>query len=383
MLPFTNKNAVLKNTDKGTFIPLAKPFISEEDIAVVNNVLRSGMLVQGEYVARLEESFAHYHNVKHAIAVANGTATMHLALSALGIGKGDEVIVPAFSFMATANVVELVGATPVFVDIDSATFNIDVTQLEEKITSKTKAIIPVHQFGMACNIAAVTAVAGQYNLHLVEDAACALGATYEGKKAGTFGIAASFSLHPRKSITSGEGGVLLTNDDALATKLRQLRNHGIELQNGRTEFVESGYNYRITDFQAALAWSQFQRLNAILDKKNKVAVKYFSALTNTKLSLPFVPSACNHTWQTFHILLDDSLDQQHTIQKLKDQGIGTNNGAQCIPAQIYYQDKYGLNVKALFPNAYRAYTKGLAIPMFPCLTHEETLYIAQTLNQLT
>ena len=364
------------------FIPLAKPDIREEDIELVNNVLRSGMLVQGVYVEKLEKAFAEYHGVGHAIALSNGTATLHLALKVLGIGPGDEVIVPAFSYVATANVVELVGATCVFVDIDLDTFNIDTKRIEEKITPKTKAIIPVHEFGLACDIEAVCALAEKHNLHVIEDAACALGARQNKKLVGTFGVMGSFSLHPRKSITSGEGGILLTHDDAIATKLRQIRNHGIQLTNGQMDFVEAGFNYRMTDFQAALAWSQFQRFEDILAYKNELAAHYFKALTNSKTKLPSVPPDRNHTWQTFHVLLQEGADQKQIMEKLRAENIGSNYGAQCIPAQTYYQNRYGLDAAALFPNAYNAYTKGLAIPLYERLTREDILHIAKIVNKL-
>lgn len=364
------------------FLPLAKPDIREEDIAVVNEVLRSGMLVQGTYVAKLEAAFADFHGVKHAIAVSNGTATLHLALKVLGVGPGDEVIVPAFSYVATANVVELVGATCVFIDIDPATFNIDVALIEEKITPRTKAIIPVHEFGLACDIEAVCALAKKYNLAVIEDAACALGARQNGKLVGTFGTFGSFSLHPRKSITSGEGGVLLTDDDDLAEKVRQLRNHGIRMEEGHMNFVDAGFNYRMTDFQGALAWSQFQRLEEILAYKNELAELYFSTLIHRGITLPVVPPGRNHTWQTFHVLLADELDQQHVIGQLKQQGIGTNYGAQCIPAQTYYERKYALGAARAFPHAYKAFIKGLAIPVYERLTKDDILFIAQTINQL-
>ena len=364
------------------FLPLAKPDIREEDIALVNEVLRSGMLVQGVYVEKLEKAFADFHSVKHAIAVSNGTATLHLALKVLGIGKGDEVIIPALSYVATANVVELVGATCVFVDVDERTFNINVNKIEEKISSRTKAIIPVHEFGLACDIETVCAIAKKYNIPVVEDAACALGAWQKKKLTGTHGILGSFSLHPRKSITSGEGGVLLTNDNSLATKLKQLRNHGIQMHEGHMNFVEAGFNYRMTDFQAALAWSQFQRLETILDYKNELSDLYFSAITTDKVLLPLIPKDRNHTWQTFHLLLSNNLSQKQVVEILKKQNIGANYGAQCIPAQTYYLQKYGLNSEQLFPNAYMAYTKGLAIPIYERLTKDDILYIAQTVNQL-
>jgi perosamine synthetase len=340
------------------------------------------MLVQGDYVQKLEQAFKEYHGVKHAIAVSNGTATLHLALKVLGIGPGDEVIVPAFSYVATANVVELVGAKCVFVDINHDTFNIDISKIEKSITPHTKAIIPVHEFGLACDIEAVCTIAMQHNLFVVEDAACALGAMQNGRLVGTFGVLGSFSMHPRKSITSGEGGILLTEDDVIACKLRQLRNHGIDAQDGQMDFVEAGFNYRMTDFQAALAWSQFQRLTGILQYKNELAGLYFSAITTDKVSLPVVPKDRNHTWQTFHLLLSDHLEQKQVIEFLKKQNIGSNYGAQCIPAQTYYQQKYGLNSVQLFPNAYKAYAKGLAIPIYERLSKDDILYIAQTVNQL-
>ncbi len=365
-----------------TFLPLARPDIREEDIALVNEVLRSGMLVQGKYVEKLENGFAEYHELKYAIALSNGTATLHLALKVLGIGPGDEVIVPAFSYVATANVVELVGATCVFVDIDEVTFNIDVAQIEKAITPKTKAIIPVHEFGLACDIEVVCALAEKHGIHVIEDAACALGARQNGKLVGSFGVLGSFSLHPRKSITSGEGGILITNDEIIAFKLKQLRNHGIQMENGKMNFVEAGFNYRMTDFQAALAWSQFQRIDNILEYKNKLADLYFDSIINAKITLPFKPLDRNHTWQTFHVLLDKSVEQKKIIEKLKGKDIGTNYGAQCIPAQTFYKKRYNLNAEALFPNAYNAYTKGLAIPLYEKLSDDDILHISQIINKL-
>ena len=367
---------------KTAFFPLARPDIREEDMALVMDVLRSGMLVQGTYVEKLEKAFADFHGVKHAVVLSNGTATLHLALHVLGIGPGDEVIVPALSYVATANVVELVGATCVFVDVDERTFNIDVAQVEKAITKRTKAIIPVHEFGLACDIKALCSIAAKHALPVIEDAACALGARQNGKLAGTFGLMGSFSLHPRKSITAGEGGVLITDDDAVARKLRQLRNHGIEMENGQMNFVAAGFNYRMTDFQAALAWSQFSRLEATLDYKTELGEIYFNTITNPEAVLPLVPAAHNHTWQTFHLLLGDRLDQKETIAQLKEKGIGSNYGAQCIPAQTYFQERYGLDAPRMFPNAYRAYTKGLAIPLYERLTKDEILHIAQIINQL-
>lgn len=364
------------------FIPLASPDINQQDIDCVTAVLRSGMLVQGINVQALEKSFCEFNNVDNAIAVSNGTATLHLALKALGIGEGDEVIIPAFSYVATANVVELVGAKCVFIDIDINSFNIDVDKIEEAITNRTKAIIPVHEFGLACDIVRIMEIATRHKLHVIEDAACALGATQNGKHAGTFGTLGSFSLHPRKSITSGEGGVLLTSNEGLSKKIRQLRNHGIEMEEGVMQFVEAGFNYRMTDFQAALANSQMQRLPEILKYKQELAEVYFEEIKNAEIVLPMVPADRNHTWQTFHILINEEKDQTDFLQKLRNHNIGANYGAQCIPAMQYYKLKYQQDYLQLYPNAYRAYTKGIAIPIYEKLTKDIIKQIANTINKL-
>lgn len=364
------------------FIPLASPDINQQDIDCVISVLQSGMLVQGVNVQALEKSFSEFNNCKNAIAVSNGTASLHLALIALGIGKGDEVIIPAFSYVATANVVELVGATCVFVDIDSNTFNVDFTKIEDVITSKTKAIIPVHEFGLACDIEAIMLIAQKHNLFVIEDAACALGATQNNKHTGTFGHFGSFSLHPRKSITSGEGGVLLTNDNTLDKRIRQLRNHGIEMQEGNMQFVVAGFNYRMTDFQAALANSQMQRLSKIIKYKQELAEVYFNEIKNTAITLPTVPNDRNHTWQTFHLLISEEKDQAKVLAKLKQSNVGANYGAQCIPAMQYYKAKYQLDYLQYFPNSYTAYSKGIAIPIYEKLTKQIIKQIANTINKL-
>jgi len=364
------------------FIPLASPDLHEEDIMALNAVLKTGMLVQGPKVLAFEKDVASFLKIDSAMAVSNGTATLHLALKTLGIGAGDEVIVPAFSYVATANVVELVGAKPVFVDIEINTFNIDVTKIEAAITPKTKAIIPVHEFGLCCNIDAIMNIAAAHNLFVIEDAACALGAKQNNRYAGTFGNFGSFSFHPRKAISSGEGGLLVTSESMLANKVRILRNHGVEMIDGKMEFVEAGFNYRMTDFQAALVNSQFKRFESILAQKNKIASIYLDQLTNPNFMLPEVPSDRNHTWQTFHILLNDNLDRNAVISDLMKKNIGTNYGAQCIPVQKFYQKKYNLNCVDLFPNSMTAYQKGLAIPIYEKLTHENIAYIIEQLNKI-
>lgn len=364
------------------FIPLAKPNILEKDILLVNDVLRSGMLVQGKYVTELEKSFVQFTGSKFASAVSNGTATLHLALKTLGIKEGDEVIVPAFSYMATANVVELVGAKPVFVDIDINTFNIDVSKIEDNISPRTKAIIPVHEFGLACDIEPIMNLAKSNNLYVIEDAACALGARYKERHVGTFGDFGSFSLHPRKAISSGEGGVLITNDSKLDYKIKILRNHGTEVIDGKMDFSDFGFNYRMTDFQAALVYSQMDRLENSIKYKNDLSKIYNTMLDKSNLQIPFIPAYANHTWQTYHIILNDRIDRDGLIEKLKEKNIGVNYGAQCMPYMKSFKEKYNLNCEQLFPNALKAYKKGLALPIYDLVTHDQVEYISNTLNKL-
>ncbi len=354
------------------------PDINQEDIDAVIKVLKSGMLVQGFNVKSLEDNIASYLGVKNAIAVCNGTASLHLALLALNIKEGDEVIVPAFSYVATANVVELVGATTIFVDIDLDTFNIDTSLIEAAITPRTKAIIPVHEFGLSCNIIEICSIAKKYSLKVVEDAACALGAKENERYVGTFGELGSFSFHPRKAITSGEGGLIVTNDDFLAERLRTLRNHGIQMNGDKMEFVAAGFNYRLTDFQAALVNSQFQRIDSILTCKQTLAALYLKHLEgNPNLQLPLIPPNKLPTWQSFHVLINGNRNE--LIKKMKEKGVGTNYGAQCIPYQKYYADKYKLDCESLYPNAMRAYKKGLVLPLYGSMQRSDVKRISEIL----
>lgn len=365
------------------FIPLASPNITENEIEAVAEVLRSGNLVQGKNVAELETRVADYLNVKHAVAVSSGTATLHLALVALEIGADDEVIVPAFSYVATANVVEIVGAKCVFVDVEKDTFNINVSKIEKAITPKTKAIIPVHEFGLACDIAEIIEIAEKHDLFVIEDAACALGAEENDKKVGTFGTIGSFSLHPRKAVTSGEGGILTTDNDNLAEQFRILRNHGIQINDGKPDFIAAGFNYRMTDFQAALVLGQFTRIEEIITYRNDLAKIYFAELKNTKnIKLPTIPSGKRHTWQTFHTVVSENINRDDLIEKLKTRGIGTNYGAQCIPFQTFYSKKYNLDCEREFPNSLRAFQKGLALPLYEKLNADDIIFVSNAINEL-
>ena len=364
------------------YIPLASPDIKSEDIDAVVSVLKSGMLVQGQQVLALEQKCANFIGVNHVSATSNGTSTMHMALVALGISAGDEVIVPALSYIATANVVELVGATPIFVDIDINTFNIDLSKIEAAITKKTKAIIPVHEFGLAANMTAIKSIADKYNLKIIEDAACAIGATHQNIAVGTFGDFASFSLHPRKAITSGEGGLLVSKTENDDRTIKTLRNHGIAIEDGKMNFVAAGFNYRLTDIQAALVSSQFNRLSSILEQKQAFATIYQNTINQSKYQVPFAPEGSKHSWQTFHLICESEAFRNYAITALQKKGIGTNYGAQCIPSQTFYQKKYKLDSKVLFPNALAAFTKGLAIPLYEKLDLADIEYITTQLNTI-
>lgn len=366
-----------------TFIPLASPDIQPQDIEAATEVLRSGKLVQGEKVKEFEQVLGNYLGVRHCIAVTNGTSSLQLILVALGIGAGDEVIVPAFSYIATANVVELVGARPIFIDVELSTFNIDSSKIEENITSKTKAIIIVHEFGLSADTKVIKAICDRHNLFLIEDAACALGAKEYDIFAGTLGVAGSYSFHPRKAITSGEGGAIVTNDRKLAGRLRALRNHGIDPDvMSKQEFVLAGFNCRMTDIQAALLTSQLKRLPAILDKKQRIAEAYLSGISNSQITLPTVELNKNHAWQTFHVLLSPSLEQEKVIKFLSERGIGTNYGAQCIPVQKFYREKYGYQPECAFPNAFVAFERGLALPIYEKLSDQDVKLVINAVNEI-
>lgn len=366
-------------------VPLAMPTICESDIALAIEVLRSGQLVQGKNVQSLEKQFALFFNIKQTTLVANGTASLHLALLAAGVGPGDEVIVPAFSFVATANVVEVVGAKPVFVDIDIDTLNIDAAQLEAAINPRVKAIIPVHEFGMPAPMDAIMAFAAKHHLTVIEDAACALGATFDGRFAGCIGDYGSFSMHPRKNITSGEGGLLIIRDPAKDELIRQLRNHGISTASGKPEFLSAGFNYRMTDFQAALLAGQLSRIKEIEEKRVSIASLYDRLLRHPLIRKPYQSvdrKKYKSVWQSYHVILDDRINRDEIISRLGAAGVGSNYGAQCIPALPYYSEKYSVDAKKVCPQAYKAYRQGLVLPLYDKMTPDDVNYVITNVQQI-
>lgn len=363
-------------------IKLALPDIGQEELDEVKKVFDSKYLVQGDKVEEFESLVKRYLNVKHAIAVTSGTAALHLALVALNIKMQDQVIVPDFTFPATSNVVELVGASTKFVDIKSDSFCIDVNQIEENINDKTKAIIPVHEFGQSADMDKIMFLAEKYNLKIVEDAACALGAEYKGKMVGTIGDIGCFSLHPRKAITTGEGGLVVTNNDELAEKIKVLRNHGLSYASGMPQFVMAGFNYRMTNIQGAIGVAQMKKLRHINEKRAEIAREYDEILRDVKgITIPEEKSYGKHVWQSYHILLDKKIDRDLLIKKLKEKGIETNFGAYAVHMQPYYKEKYKYeDIK--YKNAINSYQHGIALPLHTGLSNYDLIYIKNTIRAL-
>ena len=344
-------------------IRLSRPFLSEAALQQVLDVLNSGMLVQGKWVRIFEEQLEAYLDVPHCILVSNGTDALHLSLLAAGIGQGDEVLVPAYTFTAVANAVELTGATPVFVDISLLDCCMDVSKVESRITPKTKAIIAVHEFGMVCDMQVIEQLSAKHKLLIIEDAACALGASYHEIKAGTIGFTGCFSFHPRKILTTGEGGAIVTKDAAVADRLRKMRNHGIDVSGSTPDFVLPGFNYRMTDFQAALGPEQLAGLDDVIDENNRQAAFYREVLGQMEgIQLPRPISNSEATYQTYHLVFENAEKRDRVRLALKEDGIESNIGAYAIPYLAYYKEKYKMPEEA-YPNALKAFRNGLAIPL--------------------
>ncbi len=363
-------------------IRLAIPEIGDEEIQAVADVLRTGHLVQGRNVGRFEEDVAAYVGVKHAVAVSSGTAALHLALAALEIGPGDEVIVPDFTFPATANVVALLGATPVLVDIDPMTYNVRVDELAPAITPRTKAIMPVHLFGQPANMRPILELAAACGLPIVEDAACALGATYHGRPCGALGRMGCFSFHPRKAITTGEGGMIVTDDDTLAERLRLLRSHGMSLYSGLqtpnpegARFVLPGFNYRLTDFQAALGVAQMKRLEEIVQRRVALAALYQQALAAVpRLVRPHTIEGVRHIWQSYVVMLDDGIDRGAVIDRLRSQGVEATIGTYAVSAQPAFASP-----PRHLPGSLHAFRHSLCLPLHSRMTASDVEIVVDSL----
>ncbi len=363
-------------------IKITTPVLGEAELKEVKKVLDSGYLIQNKYVKEMEKFISEYVGTKYAVAVSSGTAALHLSLIALGIKEGDEVIVPDFTFPATVNVVEILGAKSIMVDIDLETYCINTEAIESKITNKTKAIIPVQEFGNSSNMDEIIRISRKYNLKIIEDAACALGTEYKSRKIGSLGDVACFSFHPRKSVTTGEGGIITTNDPKIYEKLEILRNHGISKKEGKIDFVLPGYNYRLTEIQAAIGVIQLEKLEEIIDKKIKLAKIYNRELKNIKgIKIPGYKKDVRHTYQTYYVILEESIDRDEVIKELRNKEIESNYGAYAIHTLKYYKEKYRLK-DSDFENSLKAYKQGLALPLSYEMTEEDVSFVIENLKRI-
>lgn len=374
-------------------IPISLPSMGQEEWEATKEPIFSGWITQGPRIAEFEKIFAARHGVKHAIAVSNCTTALHLALVALGIKAGDEVIVPAFTWVSTANAVMYCGATPVFIDIDIKTFNIDVTRLKDKVTERTKAIIPVHLFGLCADIDAIKKVAPQ--LKIVEDGACAAGAGIGNRPAGSLGDIGCFSFHPRKSVTTGEGGMLTTNDDGLAEKLNMLRNHGASISEEQRhkgpkpyilpEFDMVGYNYRMTDIQGAVGVVQLKKLDQFIDEREQWANYYTKALSEISwLRTPHIPATYKHGWQSYVLFVDEDkspMKRNDLMEYLQQKGISTRPGTHAVHMLGFYAHTFGIKPSD-YPGAYAANEYSMSIPLHNKMVKEDYEYIVDILKSV-
>jgi len=355
------------------FIPIAKPQMGEEEKAAVMAVLDSGMLAQGSRVAEFETRFAELCGVRHAVAVASGTAALWLALLSHEIGPGDEVITTPFSFIASSNCALFVGARPVFVDVEPDTYLIDANAIEGKITERTRAILPVHLYGQPCDMAAIMEIAGRHNLIVIEDACQAHGAAFEGQPVGSFGTGC-FSFYPTKNMTTGEGGIVTTNDGALSERLRLLRNHG---QSQRYRHDVLGYHFRITDIQAAIGLAQLDKLSAWNEKRIANARYLSERLQGVRV--PMVRPKRRHVFHQYTIRA--SGDRQALQDHLQEHGIGT---AIHYPCPIHQQPFYrSLDYDDVLPQAEAASREVLSLPIHPALSQSDLDRIVAAVNSFT
>lgn len=356
-------------------IPITRPWVGEEEAAAAAEAVRSGWLSQGARVQEFETELARYVGARHAVATTNCTTALHLALIAAGIGPGDEVICPSFSFIATANAIVHAGATPVFVEIEPRTYNLDPERLEAAITPRTKAIMPVDQIGLAADLPAIRAIAARHGLPIVEDAAPALGATVGEARVGSIAELTCFSFHPRKSITTGEGGAIMTDDDAAAERLRRLRSHGASVsdlarhRSGTTEietYAELGYNCRMTDVQAAVGLVQLGKLDEVLRLRRRLAERYDAAFAgDERLQTPYEPADRRHTYQSYCVRLRCRRSRAEIMAELAEQGIATRRGVMAIHLEPYYRERMP---QLRLPETERASAETLLLPLYVEMT---------------
>lgn len=365
-------------------IRLAQPAIDAPDIEAVATVLRSGWLVQAEQVRAFEQELASLGGVPHAVAVSSGTAALHLAVLALGLRPGDEVAIAAFSWPATANVAVMAGLVPRFVDIGGTGMAMDPPSFEALTTRhKIKAVLPVHPLGNTADMPAIVRIAAARGIPVIEDAACAIGTSLDGRASGSWGLAGCLSFHPRKVITTGEGGAILTAVPDLARRLRALRNHGLDPETITPAFITTGLNYRMTDFQAALGRSQLARLPELLEARRIVARWYAEDLDRVPVERPSPATPERHNYQSYVVLLPREVapHRARLLDALREAGVEAAIGTHHIPLTAYYRKTYGYQ-PGDFPMTDEIASRAVALPMHHAIRRQDTRTVAAALAHL-
>lgn len=363
-------------------IPLAQPYIGEEEINEVLSVLKTPILSIGPKLEEFEKLVAQYVGAKYAIAVNSGTSALHLCIRSFDIKDGDEVITTPFSFIASANCILFERAKPVFVDIEPDTLCIDPAKIEEKITERTKAILPVHVFGHPANMEAINKIAEKYNLVVIEDACEAIGAEIKGRKVGTFGNAATFAFYPNKQITTGEGGVIVTDDDRVAELCRSMRSQGRAVDGGWLYHERLGYNYRMPELSAALGVAQMRRLAEILRMRQRVAELYNERLKEIPgLQLPYQDPVVKVSWFVYVIRLAHPINRDKVITHLTEAGIGCKPYFPAIHLQPFYLKRFGYK-KGDFPVTEQVASQTVALPFYTAMTEKEIDYVGTKLEEI-
>ena len=351
-------------------IPLAQPDIGEEEIRLVNEVLRSGWLSMGPKVGEFEERFADYIGTKHAIAVNSGTSGLHLCMKAIGIKKGDEVITSPFSFVSSSNCIMFEGGKPVFVDIDPDTLNLDIERIEAAITKNTKAILPVHVFGQPCDMDTIMDIAEDHDLVVVEDACEAIGAEYNAQKAGTFGDASVFAFYPNKQMTTGEGAMVVTDDDNIAKLCRSLRNQGRSENAEWLNHVRLGYNYRLDEMSCALGIGQLNRIEELLDKRAKVVEEYTRQLSGVEsITTQYLDQNVKMSWFVYVVQVSKEINRNKVMEYLKEHGVSCRPYFTPIHLQPFYREMFGYK-EGDFPICEKVCDSTIALPFYGNMNKE-------------